>query len=76
VFGLEVMIFSADSPKLPPSLIEEVCCDKYNTIEKAIAQTFKRYRVGVGLVAKATTAFMELPRFQLIRQKLGIRESP
>ena len=74
VFGLELMIFRADSPKLSPYLIEEACRDKYKTIEKAIVQTVNRYKIGAGLVAKATTSFMESPSFQTIRQRLGIMD--
>ncbi|WP_411814339.1 hypothetical protein [Dehalococcoides mccartyi] len=75
IFGLELMIFRADSPKLSPYLIEEACRDKYKTIEKAIVQTMNKHKVGQGIIAKATTNFIESPKFQQIRQKLGIIES-
>ena len=72
VFGLEIFIFHADSPNLAPSMIIETCNSKYKTIEKAIAQTINKHKVGTGIYAKATTNFMESPKFQAIRQTLGI----
>ena len=74
IFGLEVMIFKADSPNISPSMIERACRDKYKIIEKAIVQTIKKHKVGQGLIAKATTNFMESPKFRPIRQKLGLRQ--
>jgi len=74
IFGLELLIFRADSPKLSPALIEEACRDKYKTIEKAIVHTMNKHKIGQGLIARATTSFMESPKFQPIRQQLGITQ--
>ena len=72
MFTLEWVIFIADNPKIPPSRIEEACRNKYKTIEKAIIQTIRKYKVGKGRFAKTTTVLMESPKFLLTRQKLGI----
>jgi len=71
VVGLEMLIFQVDS-RISTVSIQEACYYKRKTIEKAIVNTINRYRVGKGLVAKATTRFMESPRFLSVRQELGI----
>jgi len=72
VFGLELLIFKADTTKLSPFAIEEACQRKYRTIEKAIAETMKKYSVGKGRFARATTAFMEDVSLEAVRNSLGI----
>jgi len=74
IFGLEVMLFKADSPNISPPMIEQACRDKYKTIEKAITHTMNKHKVGQGLIAKATTNFMESPKVRPIRQKVGLRK--
>lgn len=73
VFGLELLIFKADSPNLSPWAIEDACKDKIKTIEKAITNTMSKYTVGEGLVAQITTNFMESPRFQSMIEQFGIK---
>ena len=72
IFGLEVMIFKADSPNISPSMLERACRDKYKTIEKAIISTIEKYKVGSGLIAKATTNFMEHPKSGPFRHQCGL----
>lgn len=72
VFGLELLIFNADCNEFSPSRIEEACRRKYKTIEKAITQTMKKYKVGQGILARATTAFMENSSLEPLRNSLGI----
>ena len=72
VFGLELLIFNADSNKFSPFAIEEACRRKYKTIEKAIAGTMKKYNVGKGVFARATTTFMEDVSQEPLRNSLGI----
>jgi hypothetical protein len=72
VFGLELLLFKAENKRLPPSEIEEACRRKYKTIEKAITGTMKKYSVGKGIFAQATTMFMEDVSLKQIRDRLGI----
>ena len=72
VFGLELLLFKVDNKKFSPHAIEEACRSKYKTIEKAITQTMKKYKVGRGMLARATTAFMENPSLEPLRNSLGI----
>ena len=72
VFGLELLLFKVDNKLFSPPDIEEACRRKYKTIEKAIAQTMKKYKVGQGIIARATTAFMENASLESLRNSLGI----
>ena len=72
VFGLELLLFKADIKEFSPYAIEEACRSKYKTIEKAIAKTMKKYNVGKGIFAQATTIFMENVSLQSLRDSLGI----
>jgi hypothetical protein len=72
VFGLEVLLFKADNKRFSPHAIEEACRSKYKTIEKAITVTMKKYNVGKGISARATTTFMEDVSLEAVRNKLGI----
>ena len=71
VFGLEVLLFKADT-KFSPSDVEEACRSKHKTIEKAITGTMKKYNVGKGVFARATTTFMENVSQEPLRNSLGI----
>jgi hypothetical protein len=71
VFGLEVLLFKADT-KFSPSDVEEACRSKHETIEKAITGTMKKYNVGKGVFAQATTTFMEDVSQESLRTSLGI----
>jgi len=71
VFGLELFIFKADS-KFSPFDIEEACRTKHKTIEKAITGTMKKYHIGKGVFALATTRFMEDISQESLRNSLGI----
>ena len=72
VFGLELLLFKVDNKKFSPHAIEEACRSKYKTIEKAITQTMKKYKVGRGMLARAATTFMEDVSLEAVRNKLGI----
>jgi len=72
VFGLELLLFEVDNKGFSPQAIEEACRSKYKTIEKAITQTMKKYKVGQGILARATTAFMENSSLEPLRNSLGI----
>ena len=72
VFGLELLLFEVDNKRFSPQAIEEACRSKYKTIEKAITQTMKKYKVGQGILARATTAFMENSSLEPLRNRLGI----
>jgi hypothetical protein len=72
VFGLELFLFEVDNKRFSPQAIEEACRSKYKTIEKAITQTMKKYKVGQGILARATTAFMENSSLEPLRNRLGI----
>jgi hypothetical protein len=72
VFGLELLLFKVENKKFSPHAIEEACRSKYKTIEKAITQTIKKYEVGRGMLARATTAFMENASLEPLRTSLGI----
>jgi len=72
VFGLEVLLFKVDNKKFSPHAIEEACRSKYKTIEKAITATMKKYNVGKGISARATTTFMEDVSLEAVRNRLGI----
>lgn len=71
VFGLEMLLFKADT-KFSPFDIEEACRTKHKTIEKAITGTMKKYNVGKGAFARATTTFMEDVSQEPLRNRLGI----
>jgi len=72
VFGLELLLFEVDNKRFSPQAIEEACRSKYKTIEKAITQTMKKYKVGQGILARATTAFIENSSLEPLRNRLGI----
>jgi len=72
VFGLELLLFKVDNQKFSPHAIEEACRSKYKTIEKAITQTMKKYEIGRGMLARATTTFMENVSQETLRNRLGI----
>jgi hypothetical protein len=72
IFGLELLLFKVDNQRFSPHAIEEACRSKYKTIEKAIMQTMKKYKVGRGMLARATTAFMENPSLEPLKNSLGI----
>ena len=61
-----------ENKRLPPSEIEEACRSKHKTIEKAITGTMKKYKVGKGILARATTTFMEDVSLKPVRDRLGI----
>ena len=71
VFSLELLIFKADS-KFSPFDIEEACRTKHKTIEKAITGTMKKYHIGKGVFALATTTFMEDISQESLRDRLGV----
>jgi hypothetical protein len=72
VFGLELLLFKVDNKRFSPYEIREACCRKYKTIEKAITRTIKKYDVGKGIFARATTTFMEDVSLEAVRNSLGI----
>jgi len=72
VFGLELLIFKADNNRFSPFAIEEACSRKYKTIEKAITVTMKKYGVGKGIFARATTKFMDDVSQEPLRNRLGM----
>ena len=72
VFGLELLLFQADNKRFSPHAIEEACRSKHKTIEKAITGTMRKYNVGRGVFAQATTTFMEDASLKAVRDKLGI----
>jgi hypothetical protein len=72
VFGLELLLFRVDNQRFSPHAIEEACRSKYKTIEKGITGTMKKYNVGKGIFARATTTFMEDASVEAVRNRLGI----
>jgi len=72
VFGLELLLFKADNTNFSPTDIEEACRSKQKAIEKAITGTMKKYNVGKGIFAQATTTFMEDVSLESVRNSLGI----
>jgi len=72
VFGLEVLLFKVDNKLFSPPDIEEACRSKCKTIEKAITRTMKKYKVGQGILARATKGFMEDSSLEPLRNRLGI----
>jgi len=72
VFGLELLVFKADNKMFSPYAIEEACRSKYKTIEKAITKTMKKYGVGKGIFARATTKFMDDVSQEPLRNRLGM----
>ena len=72
IFSLEVELFKVDTPHSPPSLIASACYSKANTIFKAINRMKKRYK-GEKLFTLATANLMDSPKFEAIREQLGIK---
>jgi hypothetical protein len=73
IFSLEVEIFTVDSPKFSRSALELACYEKADTIQKAINRMKKIYK-GEKLFTLATISFMDSPRFEAIREQLGIKK--
>ena len=73
VFSLEVEIFKVDCPQFTPSEIALACYQKTNTITKAIRDVKRKYGSETRF-AQAAACFMELPRYQPIREQLGIKD--
>jgi len=73
IFSLEVEIFTVDSPEFNRSAIELACYDKANTIFKAIQKTKERYNSEAAF-ALATANLMGSPKFESIREQLGIKK--
>lgn len=71
VFGIELLIFGVDTG-YSSTTIREACSKEINTIEKAIVKTIKGYKVGKGIFAQSTTAFMDSKIYQSKRLNLGI----
>jgi len=72
VFGLELMLFQADNNRFSQYDIHQACLSKHKTIEKAITGTMRKYNVGRGVFAQATTTFMEDVSLKAVRDRLGI----
>ena len=72
IFSLEVEIFTVDSPEFPRSAIEIACYEKADAILKAINRMKKGYK-GEKLFTLATIGLMDSPRFEVIREQLGIK---
>ena len=72
VFGLELLLFKADNNRFSEYDIHQACLSKHKTIEKAITGTMRKYNVGRGVFAQATTTFMEDVSLKAVRDRLGI----
>ena len=72
VFRLELLLFRVDNTRFSAFHIEEACRSKHKTIEKAITGTMKKYNVGKGIFAQATTTFMDDVSLQSVRNRLRI----
>jgi hypothetical protein len=72
VFGLELLLFQADNRRFSPYEIDEACRSKHKTIGEAITGTMRKYNVGKGIFARATTTFMEDVSLKAVRDALGV----
>ena len=71
IIALGIVMFKIDSPEFTISEIMDVWNSERERIEEEVDGILKLYERD-SLIAEATKAFMELPKFKSLRKQLGI----